>query len=166
MFHRLSLVLLALLFAAVAYAQMYRWVDRQGKVHYTDTPPPPSEVKQVEEKKFTSNVIEGGESYAVGKAAKDYPVTLYTGDCGEACTQAKALLAKRGIPFTERQPAKNPKDAEAFKKISSENVIPVVTIGSMTLKGFQESQWNSSLDIAGYPRSGGPAKPEAGARKP
>jgi hypothetical protein len=29
-----------LLYAAVASAQLYRWVDRDGRVHYTNTPPP------------------------------------------------------------------------------------------------------------------------------
>jgi len=27
-------------FAATAFAQMYRWVDKDGRVHYTATPPP------------------------------------------------------------------------------------------------------------------------------
>jgi hypothetical protein len=30
-----------LVFTAVAFAQMYRWVDKDGRVHYTATPPPP-----------------------------------------------------------------------------------------------------------------------------
>ena len=30
-----------LVFAALASAQMYRWVDKDGRVHYTATPPPP-----------------------------------------------------------------------------------------------------------------------------
>ena len=36
-------VLLAVMlaFAATAFAQMYRWVDKDGRVHYTATPPPP-----------------------------------------------------------------------------------------------------------------------------
>lgn len=36
-------VLLAVMlaFAASAFAQMYRWVDKDGRVHYTATPPPP-----------------------------------------------------------------------------------------------------------------------------
>ncbi|HSG77841.1 MAG TPA: DUF4124 domain-containing protein [Burkholderiales bacterium] len=29
-----------LAFAASAFAQMYRWVDKDGRVHYTATPPP------------------------------------------------------------------------------------------------------------------------------
>lgn len=37
---RKCLYLLLLLAAANAYAANYKWTDAQGKVHYTDTPPP------------------------------------------------------------------------------------------------------------------------------
>lgn len=37
---RLLVLGLALAFAAAASAQLYRWVDKDGKVRYTDTPPP------------------------------------------------------------------------------------------------------------------------------
>jgi len=150
----ISLLGFAFLFGATAQAEMYRWVDREGKVHYTDQPPPPNEAKKVEEKKFGGNLIQGGDlPYATQQAAKNFPVTLYTGDCGEFCTQAKAYLAKRGIPYSERLPGKNPADAELFKKISKDNFIPLLQIGSTQLKGFDESAWAAALDQAGYPKS-------------
>jgi hypothetical protein len=37
---RLSVVLLGLAFAGAAIAQQYKWVDRNGKTQYGDTPPP------------------------------------------------------------------------------------------------------------------------------
>ena len=37
---KLAIAVAAMLVAATAGAQMYRWVDKDGKVHYTDTPPP------------------------------------------------------------------------------------------------------------------------------
>jgi hypothetical protein len=42
-FLRAALVLLALALAAPAVADgtIYKWVDKQGNVHYTDCPPPP-----------------------------------------------------------------------------------------------------------------------------
>jgi hypothetical protein len=38
---RLVILAVMLAFAAAASAQMYRWVDKDGRVHYTATPPPP-----------------------------------------------------------------------------------------------------------------------------
>jgi hypothetical protein len=154
-FNMKKLIPLALLCVAFsAQAEMYRWVDQEGRVHYTDQPPPPS-AKKVEEKKFGGNIIQGDKlPYSTQQAVKSFPVTLYTGDCGEACTQAKAYLAKRGIPYAERLPGKNPADADLFKKVSKENLIPLLLIGnSITLKGFTESEWASALDQAGYPKT-------------
>lgn len=144
-----------LLLSVSAQAEMYRWVDKAGKVHYTDQPPPPSEAKKVEEKKFGGNLVQGGNlPYATQQAVKNFPVTLYTGDCGAGCTSAKTYLSKRGIPYSERLPGKNVADAEAFKKLTKENVIPFLQIGGSTqLKGFDEAAWAAALDQAGYPKT-------------
>jgi hypothetical protein len=141
-------------YACTAQAQMYRWVDEKGGVHYTDTPPPPS-AKKIEEKRFTENVVQGDKlPYSVQQAAKNFPVILYTGDCGDACKSGKEYLQKRGVPFTERLPGKNPSDLEQFKKVSQENFIPLLLVGkSVSLKGFNESEWASALDQAGYPKT-------------
>ena len=141
-------------FACAAQAQLYRWVDEKGGVHYTDHPPPAS-AKKVEEKKFIDNVIQTDKlPYASQLAVKNFPVILYTGDCGAACISAKAYLTKRGIPFTERLPGKSPADLEQFKKSSKENFIPLLLVGKSTsLKGFSETEWASALDQAGYPKN-------------
>lgn len=149
------LCMLSILFSVTAHAEMYRWVDNEGKVHYTDQAPAPKEAKKIEEKKFGGNLVQGGSlPYATQQAVKNFPVTLYTGDCGEACTLAKAYLSKRGIPHSERFPGKNLVDAELHKKISKNVVIPLLQIGSSTqLTGFSEADWAAALDQAGYPQS-------------
>lgn len=149
------MLMLAFAFSATAHAEMYRWVDKEGKVHYTDQPPPPKEAKKIEEKKFGGNLVPGGSMpYATQQAMKNFPVTLYTGDCGEACTQGKAYLTKRGIPYSERFPGKNPADSELFNKIAKDRSIPLLQVGSSTqIKGFAEAAWAAALDQAGYPQS-------------
>jgi hypothetical protein len=37
---RILILCVTLAFAAAATAQMYRWIDKDGRVHYTATPPP------------------------------------------------------------------------------------------------------------------------------
>ncbi len=140
--------------ACAAQAQMYRWVDEKGSVHYSDQPPPPN-AKKVEEKKFSDNIVETDKlPYAVQQAVKNFPVTLYTGDCGPACTLGKAYLVKRGIPFSERLPGKNQADLEQMKKVSKESLIPLLLVGkSISLKGFNEAEWAGALDQAGYPKT-------------
>lgn len=147
-----SLILLSLAPAAGA-GTLYRWVDAEGKVHYTQNPPPPN-AKSVQEKKLGGSVIEGTRlPYAVQLAAKNYPVTMYTTDCGEVCAKARELLSKRGVPFTEKN-AQQPAVQEELKRVLGGGLeVPVLKVGGITLRGFEESQWNNTLDAAGYPKT-------------
>jgi hypothetical protein len=45
-----ALALAALLAAAAAHAQVYRWVDEQGKVHYGERPPSGAKASPVQDK--------------------------------------------------------------------------------------------------------------------
>lgn len=152
-------VLAALSGAALA-AQLYRWVDEKGNVEWRDTPPPPSV------KKFEKRDVGGGTRetspmpYSLQVAIKSFPVVLWTSSCGAACDQAKAHLAKRGIPYTEKDPQE---DFAAFQKATGGSEIPVLFVGSTRLRGYLDEQWDATLDAAGYPRTPPPgvAKPAA-----
>ena len=152
---KLRILICSLLFAAAASlaGNLFRWVDSAGTVHYSDQPPP-SSVKDVQEKKLGASVIEGSPSYALQQAAKNFPVTLYATDCGPGCNKARELLNKRGVPFNERNPTQQPESADALKQIAGELLVPVLVVGNtQPLKGFDESVWNSALDVAGYPKT-------------
>ena len=84
---------------------------------------------------------------------QNFPVTLYTfPDCGSACQQARELLNKRGIPFTEKSLTKK-EDMDAFRKDSGDSIVPSATIGKTWVKGFLADQWTKELDFAGYPKT-------------
>ena len=59
-FNLLLAVLLAV--AAPAQAKLYKWVDAQGRVHYTDTPPPQSSTHAVTELGKTGQAMKRTES--------------------------------------------------------------------------------------------------------
>jgi len=163
---KLRILICALLFSACASlaGNLFRWVDSDGIVHYSDQPPPPS-VKNVEEKKFGASVIEGSPSYALQQAVKNFPITLFASDCGAGCTRARELLDKRGVPFTEKDPIQ-PENADELKKIVGDLVVPVLVLGNtQPLRGFDESSWNNALNVAGYPSAPVPGAP-AGGRTP
>jgi glutaredoxin len=149
----LGLTLAALASAAGAQT-MYKWVDSQGRTHYTDTPPPAS-AKQKQEKKVGTAVPSAAMPYTLRQAVQTYPVTLYTTDCGEACDNARQLLAKRGIPHTVKN-AQLSDYQDELKKLVGAAEVPVLKVGGQTAKGFEASQWNILLDSAGYPREPAP----------
>jgi glutaredoxin len=135
-------------------ADMYRWIDEKGVVNYTSFPPPPN-ISKMEQRKLNDNSIQTSDApYSLQQAVKNFPVTLYVTDCGESCTSARAHLNKRGIPYTEKNPQK-PEEAENFKKLTAGGMqVPLLVVGRLsTLKGYLASEWDATLDQAGYPSS-------------
>jgi glutaredoxin len=142
-----------LAFALIVNAQQYRWVDEQGRVHYTDTPPPPS-AKDAKKKNLKGNAVGAQQSYELTKAMQESPVTLYTHpDCKDACQMARSVLNRRGVPFTEVQTF-DPQGLEKLKAVSGGITVPVMVVGALVEKSVSESAFNNALDVAGYPRPG------------
>jgi glutaredoxin len=132
--------------------KLYRWVDSQGKVHYGDVPP--VDADQVETMKFNDAAAPDEYlPYETRRAQQNFPVTLYVADnCADPCNQARALLDKRGIPFSEKT-LRTKEEIDAFKALYDFDSVPALFIGKTLLKDFLADQWNNELDIAGYPKT-------------
>ena len=98
---RPSLLLVALAaFAAAAYAQQYKWVDRNGRVQYGDTPPPGVNARPLRGSTRPPAPAPAAEEAAGEAAAKKGPPTMAERDAAfrkrreeaakAAQTQAKA----------------------------------------------------------------------------
>ncbi len=161
MFVSLSVVVLSLTLASTANAQaVYRWVDADGRVQYSDTPPPTG-TKGVQEKNVSGSSIQNNELSLVAQdAQKKNPVTVYVSECGESCDAAKAYLGKRGIPHTVVDPTRTIELNKKFKEETGGTVVPVIKIGEKRLSGWSESAWSSALDAAGYPKTPPFSKPK------
>ena len=146
----IGICLLSALSGAALAAQLYRWVDEKGNVEWRDTPPPAT-AKKVEQRKLGINTVSTADlPFSVQQAMKNFPVTLWITDCGDACTKARAHLARRGVPHDEKDPRS---DFENFKKLSGGSEVPVLFVGNSRLKGYLEGDWDAALDTAGYPKT-------------
>jgi hypothetical protein len=156
---------LAIISLTVQASDLYRWVDSSGVVHYSDMPS--ADAEKIDAKKFSGEVTPSENlPYETRRAQQNFPVSLYVSKgCGEACDQARSMLNKRGIPFSEKV-LQTKQDIEAFKQLSGiDNIVPVLAVGKNFLKGFLELQWNNELDAAGYPKTApyrAPGTPAAG----
>jgi len=150
----LSLGVAAAFGAGLAAAQQYRWIDKDGKVQFSDTPPPPG-AKDV--RKSTDTTAKPGAPavpFELARLQKDFPVTLYTApNCKEGCQNARDLLNKRGIPFKEVQ-AWDPDSAAELKRVSGGDEVPVLVVGRTMERGYEKGAFNALLDSAGYPKEG------------
>jgi glutaredoxin len=146
------ITLLTLLTLQAHAAELYRWVDENGNVTYSDVAPPPT-VTAAEQKRFVDRPGSQQLPFALQTAMRDHPVTLFSTDCGPACTNAAQLLEKRGVPFTAKD-AKNEQVQEELAALTGGQLeVPVLLVGRNVVRGFLADNWHSALDIAGYPKT-------------
>lgn len=146
--HALSTSAFLLCCALAAQAQgVQRIVGPDGKVTYTDRAAPASATTTAPGNPSSDA---GALPYALRQAAQRYPVTLYTGDKCNPCNSARELLQKRGVPFAEKT-VTTPDDAQAFAKLGVDNSLPLISVGTQRITGFQATELNRYLDAAGYP---------------
>lgn len=141
------------LLASAALAQaVYRNFDKNGKVTFSDQPTSAS-AQPAEPRTGVSTVAaNSGLPYELRQVVQRYPVTLYTGDDCAPCGAGRSLLITRGIPFDEKT-VKSNDDVQALQRLSGQNGLPLLTIGTQQLKGFSDAEWSQYLDAAGYSKS-------------
>lgn len=133
---------------------VYKSVDRNGHTVYSDVPPagaPPvaPNAGGNTAAATSSGKLSDGLTYTLRQTVDRYPVTLYAGKDCPPCDAARAMLQNRGVPFAERTVATND-DIEALKRLSGEGRLPLGTIGTKQLKGYNSTAWAEYLAAAGY----------------
>lgn len=150
---RLRFLALFLLLPVLAQAQLYRWVDDKGNVHFSDRAPL-SGAKDVKTEPMPGAGA-GSPSlpYALQQAVASFPVSLYVSQsCKDTCDRARELLDKRGVPYSEIT-VTDEADLAQLKKLAGDTVVPVMTVGREVYKGFENRTFMVALDNAGYPAS-------------
>ena len=147
-----ALLLLISGLAAAQVQQVYRYIDLDGRVVYSDKPPPPT-AKDAQAKRIGANSIETSDlSYATAQAQERYPVTLYSFSCGVVCDTAQGVLNKRGVPHTVIDVSAGD-GAERLKRLSGGLDAPTIQVGDQYATGFNEGKWQAMLNDAGYPKT-------------
>lgn len=149
---RLAMLVTGGLFVVTQAFAQYKSVGPDGRVTYSDLPPPPGS-KVVEQKKLAVETSANPAlPFELQEATNKYPVLLYTGDNCAPCDEARAFLRGRGVPFTEKTVTSS-EDIALFKQQSPDGTAPVLTVGSRKSVGYTQSSWTGLLDSAGYPRT-------------
>lgn len=129
----------------------YKVVSPDGKVTYTDTPPPQASGSKVTKLGENVNVIpQASLPLELRQATQRFPVTLYVMKICEPCDSARSFLRQRGVPFNEKLIVSR-EDGEALQSLSGGRDTPTLTIGAQVLRGLSTDTWSSYLDSAGYP---------------
>jgi len=157
-------ILLAWSAQSACAGELYRYVDPDGRITYSDMPPPKT-AKKIERKADADKSPDASLPYATREAAKKFPVMIYANDCGDPCKQARDMLEKRGVPYAQKDPSISKADAAALTKLVGALEVPTLVVGKLKhIKGFEPGAWNGALDEAGYPKNNPGVKPEQARR--
>lgn len=152
-----SALLVVLTTASVAsQAQaVFRIVGPDGRVTFSDRPPPDGSATPPRPGSRAAAAADDPNAtlpFELRQVVGRYPVTLYSSANCQPCQQGRAMLAARGVPFTERTVTTN-EDIDALQRLAGDASLPLLTIGGQQLRGYSDGEWSQYLDLAGYPRS-------------
>lgn len=132
-----------------AQAQMYKWVGPDGKVTYSDQPPPANQ-KQVERKKLPNVAESSNLPPELAPAVAKNPITLYTTNGCSPCDEGRNFLKNGGIPFSEKT-VNTIADQEKLKQVGGDMQLPLMVIANVKFRGYSADEWRDALSQAGYP---------------
>ena len=147
-----------LLWAAVvapALAQVpYKVVTPDGKITYTDRPvvaQPGMQVQALRPDAISAAAAGPALPAELRAVQSRFPVVVYTTPECPSCDSGRRLLQQRGVPYAERLVTSDD-DVAALQRLTGGRALPVLTVGGQTLRGYGESDWLATLDLAGYPK--------------
>ncbi|MCW8945176.1 MAG: DUF4124 domain-containing protein [Sedimenticola sp.] len=138
--HFLTLWVILLLPLTVVDAEIYKWTDAKGKVHFSDSKPvtEPAEAIELKINSYTHVTYElAPSSLDLSHNRNSKKVIMYsTSWCGY-CKNAKRFFKAKGIVFTEYDIEKSAAAKKAYDKLGGRGV-PVILVGQSRMNGFSE----------------------------
>ncbi len=136
-----QLILITCLFLSFCVsAEIHRWVDENGKVHFTDKPPANVESSVI---KVRINTYESPKIVNLSsELQKKDKVVMYSASWCGYCKKAKAYFKKNKIAFKEYNIEKSKKGKREYDALGGRGV-PVILVGNKRLNGFSVASFES-----------------------
>ncbi|MBW9258660.1 MAG: glutaredoxin family protein [Candidatus Thiodiazotropha sp. (ex. Lucinisca nassula)] len=123
-----------LLSVTVVEAEIFKWTDEHGKVHFTDKPPADADASEVKLKINTIKSVSFDRSiFNFGKK-----VVIYSTEWCGYCEKAKRYFKRKKIKYTEYDIEKSSRAKRQYKKMGATGV-PVILVGKRRMNGFSEA---------------------------
>lgn len=130
-----------LLLASVGQAEIYKWVDEEGRTHYTSEKPDQADAEVVSPKPvntFTHQAVPESSFYKPPerqKTSSGKNVVMYATPTCRYCKKARQYFAVQGIAYTEYDIDNDPEARRRFQKLGGRGV-PFIRVGEKFLHGF------------------------------
>jgi len=142
--HILIIISSLVIYSSLVNAEIYKWTDVQGNIHFTDNKPDHVSVEtlKLEINTYTSisyediganNTSTGSETSSATTGSKN--VSLYTTAWCGYCKKAKNYFRQNSIAYTEFDIEKDVAARKRYKKMGATGV-PVIIVGNKRMNGF------------------------------
>lgn len=153
-------------FIGTSLAEIYKWVDDNGVMHFSDTQPAHISDWEEEQNPASSNQtlqnsglqkvkldtdtiseildqLEGDEEETEDK--QQPAVELYVTSWCPWCNKAKSFFISRGITFTEYNIEKDQEAARRMRSLTKSRGVPFAVINGRQIQGYSEADYSQAL---------------------
>ena len=155
---RIFILLLLTCISLSAGAEIYKWVDADGVVHYSSRAADNAKTEDVTRRvkslgNFVSTAnVDTTDSGDQKNATAAKSVTMLSASRCKVCKQAKAYLNSIGVRYTDLDVEKDPRGKKRFHELGGKGV-PIILVGSQRMDGFSEGRLQQMLKTAGIIKS-------------
>lgn len=121
----------------MASAEIYRWTDEQGKMHFTDSSPTGKQVEEVKVKVNTYTAVE--ITPLIERLGRKNKVVMYTAAWCGICKKAKKYFQENSIDYVAYDVDKSRTGKRDYKLLKSRSV-PIIIIGDKRMNGFSPAK--------------------------
>lgn len=136
------------------HAEVFKWVDAQGNIHYSDKKPENQSIEEIKIKTHTPDLshLKDNSDYAeAGVADKPYKkkqkVTMYSASWCGYCKKARAYFQENKILYAEYDIEKNLKAKQRYEQLGGTGV-PLLVAKRKQMQGFSVAKlerWYEAL---------------------
>lgn len=151
------ILLVGLFISGVAIAGVYKWVDENGVVHFSDSPPThgkqSGKVEALSRHKGGAPAVSYADHGSPGGSSnnsktqkhKAPTVELYVTSWCPYCKKASSFFRSRGIPFREYDIEKNKSAASRKRQLDDQKGVPFALINGQKIHGYSAAAYEKAL---------------------
>jgi len=131
--YKIILFLILFLFINPVYSGIYKWIDNNGKVHFSSKKPRQQKVEEIK-----LRVIKSRKTVAISKSnhsINSEKVVIYSTEWCGYCKKAKKYFRKNNIKFIEYDIEKNNNARKRYDAMG-ETGVPVILVNNKKMTGF------------------------------
>jgi glutaredoxin len=143
-----SLLMILLLFSGsnMARAEIYKWVDESGRVHFGDAPDNTKSAKKVEVKVNSYEHVTNDDGVSDSDFDSNHVIMYATSWCGY-CRKARNYFKANNIAFSEYDIEKDERAKKKYDALGGRGV-PVILVGNKRMNGFNAQGFKRMYEAA------------------